>query len=105
MRAEPLTFQRPERLDEVQPFYLRHVRNPESQELSFCQDIVWLNSLPASIFSFELVSREEFLYKLLPEEGRSIVEPTALECPILCTKDYVSASAGSGVVARLSSAA
>lgn len=81
MRAGPLRFQPPEHLDEVQPLYLRHVRArhvqaPKSQQLSFWHDVVWRNALPTSIFIFELVSREGLLYNLLPEEGRSVVEPT-----------------------------
>lgn len=79
MPAMPSTFQPPERLDKVQPLYLRHVRDVESQCVTFWRDVAWPNSLPASIFSFELVSREGFLRKLLPEEARSLVEPT-LRC-------------------------
>lgn len=75
------TFQPPERLDKVQPLCLRHVRSPEPQQLSPWEDVVWRNSLPSSIFSFELVSREGFLYSLLPEEARSLVEPTLKHVP------------------------
>lgn len=71
-----LAFQPPERLDKVQPLYLRHVKAPENQQVSFWEDAVWRNSPPSNIFIFELVSREGFLYNLLPEEARPIVEPT-----------------------------
>ena len=75
------TFQPPEHLGEVQPLYLRHVRSPDTRQFSSWHDVVWQNSLPSSIFSFELVSREGFLYRLLPEEARSLVEPTLKHVP------------------------
>ena len=81
MPDDSSTFQPPEHLDEVQPLYLRHVKGPETQQFSPWKDVVWRKPLLARIFSFELVSREGFLYSLLPEEAQSLVEPTLRHVP------------------------